>query len=540
MCGIWLATCGVYKKEYFDSFMKLKHRGPDSTVFRIGNNTIYGFHRLAINDLTPDGEQPLMKEGVNLLCNGEIYNYGLLKKSYGKKILSGSDCEVLIDAYKHYTNTQVSIAAIEDFVSSIDGEFAFMLHDTIENKYVIARDHVGVRPLFYGYSTKDDCYIFSSEAKGLLGIVDDIVEFLPGNFMIIDKKEHKKWLLNKYSPKTSLTGMDDTIDYNQKIDTLRTVITESVKKRLMSDRPIGFLLSGGLDSSIICAIAASLQQSINTFSIGVNKESPDLKAAREVSDFIKSNHTEILYSIEDGIAAIESVIRHTESYDCTTVRASVPMYKISEYIANNTNIRVLMSGEGADEVFGGYLYFRNAPTSKAFKEECERLVSNLYTFDIKRADRTTSSQGLELRVPFLDQSVLAAANLFSDDELFNKNGIEKRVLRLAFKDYLPETIINRQKDAFSDAVGYEWVDNCKLLGKDIDNIHKYDYNTPLTSEENYYRGIFNNLIGDKHSHLIPGIWRIKWSGGVLDPSARGLELHNAYDPSINSKIKNNI
>ena len=527
MCGIWLATTNNSTREYFNNFMKLKHRGPDKSTYIITKDTIYGFHRLAINDLSNLGDQPLIKKGINLICNGEIYNHNDIRSGSDIKNIGGSDCEMVINAYINNKNENKDII---DFIKKISGEFSFIMYDENESKYIVARDHVGVRPLFYGYSTKNKCFIFSSEAKGLLNIVDKIIEFPIGSIMVIDNKYEKKYNIKKYEcvNKFSIEYGSKIIEcsYDIKLRYIAKILSDNVKKRLMSDRNIGFLLSGGLDSSIICYIASTLLSSnrIRTFSIGTNKNSPDLVAGRKMAKHIGSNHTEVLYTIEDGLDAIRDVIYHTESYDCTTIRASVPMYLISKFIKENTDIKVLISGEGADEIFGGYLYLRNAPNAEEFKKECERLINNLYTFDIKRADRVTAANGIELRVPFLDSDIINISNEFSNAELFNKNGIEKKILRDAFRTLIPDFIIDRQKDAFSDAVGYDWVDNCKLLSIGTPHTH-FSHNTPLSEEEYYYRYIFNGMFEDINADLIPEIWRPKWTNNVTDPSAKGLEIH---------------
>lgn len=514
MCGIWFAL--DYKSiDTIYGFLKLKHRGPDSTVYHCKDNIMYGFHRLAINDLSPNGDQPIIKNGIALLCNGEIYNYKKLKSTfYQYDFQGGSDCEVIINMYKRYG---------EDFVKKLDGEFAFILHDIESGVVLAARDHVGVRPLFYGKI--NGSYVFSSEAKGIVNIVDEVEELLPGVVMkVVDNEATFK----NYSVELIKKQVEATSDELR----IRSSIIDAVSKRLIGDRPIGFLLSGGLDSSIICSVASRiLNTKLKTFSIGTSSESPDIKAAREVANSIGSEHTEVYYTIEDGLAVIEDVIYHTESYDCTTIRASVPMYILSRYISENTDIKVILSGEGADEVFGGYIYLRNAPDSNEFKKECGDLIKNLYTFDIKRADRTTAAHGLELRVPFLDAYVINEVDNVDNEVLYNKGGVEKKILRDAFKSYLPISIYNRQKDAFSDAVGYEWVNHCKTLGGDTKQRREYDHNMPLTSEESYYRGIFCKQFGERSSNLIPKIWRPKWCGEVFDPSAKQLNIHYSNNDS---------
>ena len=543
-----------------DNELILKHRGPDkhtSIAYTSQMNTIsLSFDRLAIIDLE-GGNQPIIrkidgKHTVKLLCNGEIYNYQYLRKicKYHNIHSDGSDCEVIGALFEFYIQKEPIFDAFKHVVQQLDGDFAIFLE--YGGNILIARDPIGVRPLFYSIS-RDNISI-ASEMKGCYGYP---VQLEPGTIGYIN-----------LSNLTELHEPDETyyhtITYNiltlksekyitfggfihDDIKFIKPVLIDSVKKRLMSERPLAYFLSGGLDSSIIASIGQSLSSvPIKTFSIGI-EGSPDLKYAKLMAEYLKSDHTEVKLDIEECLKSLNKLIYHIESYDCTTVRASMPMYMLSKYVSTQTPYRVVISGEGSDELFGGYLYFHNAPNNQAFQQETERLVKELHKFDVLRGDRWTASHGLEIRVPFLDkefvQKVITLNTCYKrPNEYITKgglpnvqyhersDGIEKFILREAFKDMLPSSIYSRQKEAFSDGVGYSWVSKLKecadlqITNEQMNDAPlKYPNNTPLSKEEYYYRQIFESAYPGRHD-VIPHMWRPRWTD-VKDPSATMLSMH---------------
>ena len=509
MCGIWFAK--VHHKK---NSALIQHRGPDTTTTTIHNEYAFVFHRLAINDLTPDGNQPLCVNDTILMCNGEIYNHGFLKSELTNNVhfIGQSDCEPVV----HMLDTNIDKKFI---CNSLDGVFAIvaMKGDVI----FAARDPIGVRPLYYGIDSDDGSLAFASEVKGLQSFCEIIQEFPKGHYYT--SETHKFHCYNKIA-----SPVNDYISYNPQ--TLKVLLESSVKKRLMSERPIGFFLSGGLDSSLISAIGAKYLGQIETFSIGIG-DSPDLKAAKIVSDHIGSKHTEISFTAEEGLDILRKVIYSLETYDCTTIRASVPMYILSQYVSKNTNCKVILSGEGADELFGGYLFFHNAPSDQEFQNETLKLIDNVHAFDVLRADRCTASHGIELRVPFFDKALIQyVKSIHPKHKLVNT--IEKNILRLAFDDdeqLLPESILWRQKNGMSDAVGYSWVDFMKnhaekTISDDIfiSQSITFQKNKPLSKEELLYRNIYCSLFPTIDN--LPYVWRPSWSSEI-DPSATLLKNH---------------
>jgi asparagine synthase (glutamine-hydrolysing) len=496
MCGI-IAFYGVDNVN--PKF--LKHRGPDEQEYKkYGKCTIY-FSRLSINDVSTNGSQPFLKNGKMLACNGEIYNY--------KEFLTGgenstSDCEPLIDLIEN--------VGIMETCNRIRGVFAFVWTDG--NRIMVARDPVGVRPLFY-WRDNLGRMAFSSEIKGFQKGKVEI--FPPGHFYdsAVDRfvcYHSLYWPLNSLN----VTTMND----------LKTSLEHAVKIRVQNtDRPIGFFLSGGLDSSLVVAIAKKLNIQIKTFSIGT-KDSPDAAAARVVAKYLGTEHHEVEFNFDDAIDKLEDIIISLETYDTTTIRASVPMWILSKWISDNTECRVLLSGEGSDELLGGYKYFQNAPSLEAFNIETQRRVAMLHQFDVLRSDRCTAAHGLEVRVPFLDRDFIdCVMNIPTELKMTFE---EKKILRDAFSDnYLPESILRRKKDAFSDAVGYSWVGHIKKYAESV--ISDFEFteiktktrgnNIPLTKEEAFYRKIFWKHYGEYNDHVIGEIWRPKWTN-VTDPSAR--------------------
>lgn len=529
MCGIF----GIIGEEYIlnnlsqiqDALSLIVHRGPDSTAMEvIGNdNVLFGFHRLAIMDPSNNGNQPLNLNGYNLICNGEIYNYKKIIEEEGFEVKTGSDCEVILHLYKKY--------GIDATIRRLDGVFAFALYDSHKKLLYLGRDPIGVRPLFYVIS--DGNIGFCSEIKSLQSLYnnEEIKIFQPGTYMEID--ENKNAEITRYYDYDYSKIINNTEEEVMK--NIKILFAKSVNKRLMSDRPLGCLVSGGLDSSLVASIASHLgNDKLETFSIGI-ADSPDLRYADKVSNYLGTKHHKIEMDIEDFINVVPDVIRSIESYDITTVRASVPNYLLAQYINRETNIKVILSGEGADEILGGYLYFHNAPDRESFQNETERRVKLLHQYDVLRSDRATAAHGLEVRVPFLDKEFINY--ILSLDSKYKVNydeygmRIEKYILRKSFEgNYLPDDILWRQKDAFSDAVGYNWVTSIKehanneISDEEFANRDElYPHNTPDTKEAYYYRKIFEEYYPGR-ANLISEIWRPLWSD-TNEPSATQLNIH---------------
>ena len=499
MCGI----LALFGEEVDVPSYLLSHRGPDDYSSKTLGKCRMDFYRLAINDLTDAGMQPFRKDNEMLMCNGEIYNH---RDFLTGNEVSRSDCEVLLPLIKDY--------GIQKALDNINGDFAFVW--TNGERVMAARDPVGVRPLFY-VRYDENSIAFASEVKALLFLNSEIHIFPPGH--IYDSYVNDficyhagYWPVNKYI-KTR---------YHKKIrDTLEHAVHERIEN---TERDIGFLLSGGLDSSLIASIATRKLGKIKTFSIGL-EGSPDLKAARKVADYLGSEHTEVKFTAQEGIAHINNVIHTLESYDTTTVRASTPMWLLCKYIKQHTPCRYIFSGEGADEILGGYLYFHNAPNVDEFACENMRRLRLIHQFDGLRADRCAGAHGLDLVVPFLDKNFIDVC--MSVNQTIKIDKVEKRILREAFEGYLPKEVLWRQKDGMSDAVGTNWVDEIKKYAEsEVDDKLLREtraktrcYNTPLTKEEAMYRNIFWTMYGKDNDHLITEIWRPKWTD-VTDPSAR--------------------
>lgn len=511
MCGIWFveSTLGLDKNELYKAFAALQHRGPDASRVQTIGAAMLGFHRLAINDVTSSGDQPMSRRGHTFICNGEIYNPKELAELYDFDVESRSDCEVIPHLYDLLDGDASTLC------NSLDGVFACVIVAS-DGRVVAFRDKIGVRPLFYG-KTSTGVMCFSSEIKGLVGICSNILEFPPGHMYCSQSDAFFQWA--KHGSLNTRVPVS--------LDTLRSTLVASVKKRLSCDVPVGFFLSGGVDSSIVCAIAASLSKDpIRTFSIGTG-ESPDLECARTVSQHLGTIHTEVSFTEAEGINAIQEVISALESYDCTTVRASVPMYLLSKYVKENTDIKVLMSGEGADELFGGYLYMHYAPSAKDFDNETRRLVQWVHKHDVLRADRCVSAHGLELRVPFFDRALVSYVEQI--DPRAKMTRLEKMMLRRAFHGMLPDSVLYRQKNGMSDAVGYSWVNSIRAMSNtlvDDDEYNalqdKYVKNCPANKEEAFYRRLYEQQFGN--TDTLTHVWRPRWTD-QLDPSATLLDIH---------------
>lgn len=542
MCGIfaYIGDSIEYDKLY-SNFDKIKGRGPDYSELLKVNSTIFlGFHRLSIVDQTSNGNQPFNINGIYLICNGEIYNHNELKKENSFITKSHSDCEIIIHMYQKY--------GISDTIKNLDGVFAFILYDSNLNKIFVGRDAFGVRPLFYGINKTQGEISFSSEMKSISNISNEVKQFKPGHYTVlnIDPNTNKVyddiyegrfyyWSWYNYPFDTNITNkMDiDEILYN-----IKTKLINAVEKRLMSDRPIGCLLSGGLDSSLICSIVSRLfkinnKGVLNTFSIGL-PGSTDLKYARLVAQHIGSNHHEVELTEKDFLDAIPEVIYATESYDTTTVRASTANYLIGKYIKENTDITVVYNGDGSDEQ-SGYIYLANAPSLNDFHSECISLLQNINYFDVLRSDRSISSKwSLEARTPFLDKEFVKFY-MSVDPKLKNYNNrIEKELLRKAFENdkFLPQDVLWRRKEAFSDGCSSNERSWHNIIKEHVDKIisdhdliyksNKYMHNKPLMKESLYYRQIFENFFPNREE-IIPKFWLPKWCNNTIDPSARELD-----------------
>ena len=487
----------------------LTHRGPDDFKSVTLGKCQIDYYRLAINDLTSSGMQPFVyKDAIAFACNGEIYNYKDLQ--VGEET-SSSDCEPIMHV--------IRLLGIRNALEMMRGDFAFVYTDG--SHVIAARDPVGVRPLFYTRYTDDGSIAFASEAKALRFLGTPISVFPPGHFYdsTIDD------FVCYYTTHWRINASERALRSSPSPFDLQKTLENAVSIRLnMSDRPKGFLLSGGLDSSLVCAIAQRMSsRPIRTFSIGLDG-SPDLEAARVVADAIGSNHTEIKYTVEEGLAVIEDVIRSVESWDTTTIRASVPNYLLCKYISENTDVRYIFSGEGSDELLGGYYYFKYAPDVNDFSMETMRRLRLIHQFDGLRADRCAAAWGLDLVVPFLDKDFIEVCMTMPQPLKVTK--LEKDVLRRAFHGYLPDVILYRHKEAFSDAVGKAWVSRLRELGDNIsdsmmDGIRLMcrGQNEPRTKEEAFYREIFWSHFGSVNDSLIREYWRPRWTE-QSDPSAR--------------------
>lgn len=513
MCGITLLINTISSGTDV-----LKHRGPDdhNEIHFQGHTMV--FDRLSINDTSEKGRQPFCNGNTWFMCNGEIYNHQKLKEQYNISTVGKSDCEVV-----HHMLFQSKMQNLSECFRDLDGDFALIF--VSKHHIVAARDPMGVRPLYIAKNEKREIIGFASEAKAFEKVfanIYEVVHFPPGHY----------WSNNNfisYQP-ISLYSPISTIETNRAlaISMVRALLHESIFKRVRNtDRSVAFFLSGGLDSSIIASVAAKMfyPKKIETYSIGTSeKESPDLIAAKEVAKHIGSNHHVIQFNPETLFEKIEATVKAIESYDCTTVRASVPMYALSEYISTHTEHKVILSGEGADELFGGYLYFHNAPNDDEFHKETIRLCQDVHMYDVLRADRCTAAHGLELRVPFFDKAFVEYVislhpSLKTPNSKTNK-GLEKMILREAFHDYLPDNVLYRQKNGMSDAVGYNWVDYVRDHCPKKKARH-FDVNQPMSSEELYYRELFEYMYGPVNLTSIKHVWRPRWSN-ESDPSARKL------------------
>ena len=519
MCSI-MGYCGTgMPMETFQrGFDRTISRGPDDTRIICTDHGILGFHRLAIMGLQPEGMQPFSMEGDYLICNGEIYGFRKLKKELIKKgytFESESDCEILLPLYREYGVSMFRM---------LDAEFALVIYDSKKKKYIAARDPIGIRPLFYGADKAGDL-LFASEAKNLVGLCEEIHPFPPGHYY-----DGEQFICYRDMTKVASFNMESMEIICKNI---HEKLVKGIEKRLDADVPVGFLLSGGLDSSLVCSVAAKLlKKPIETFSIGMKTDAIDLKYAREVADYIGSNHHEIIITKDDVLNALPKVVALLGTYDITTIRASIGMYLVCKAVHESTDIRVLLTGEISDELFG-YKYTDFAPSAKAFQKESEKRIRELYMYDVLRADRCISVNSLEARVPFGDLDFVEYVMSIAPEKKLNTYGKGKYLLRHAFEgDYLPDSILMREKAAFSDAVGHSMVDDLKEYAEQTYSdeafkagCKKYTYATPFTKESLLYRDLFEQYYPGQ-AQMIADFWmpNKEWEGcNVDDPSARVLK-----------------
>lgn len=546
MCGIWgyIAFNKPLITQLFEASQYVKPRGPDTSTFKqINNNIFMAFHRLAIMDPSNNGDQPFITNTANrniyAICNGEIYNYKQLAQQYNIILKSNSDCEIL--PYLYYQ------LGCKTMLEQLRGEFAICIIDInhVDNstEIWIARDHLAVRPVFIGYDKNG--FAFSSILKGLINIVE------PTKIRQLKRAECINLKLeNKFEPVINsdiFHKLPVNINNNYTLEMIRSTFIEAVNIRMASDKPLGALLSGGLDSSLIVSIASrylkQYDKNLHTFSIGI-PGSTDRKYAEQVAEHCGTIHTHVEFQESDFLDAIEDVILATETYDITTVRASVGQYLISKWIAENTDIKVLLIGDGSDELCSGYMYFHNAPTPYESHQENVRLIDNIYYYDALRADRCIAYNGLEARVPFLDHHfvdlylTIPYEHRSPKQAPINNNRItEKWLLRTAFDidNYLPAEVLWRKKEAFSDGVSsqqrswfqiiQEMIEPMYNDNDFIDSLVEYHLK-PLTKEALHYRKIFNKYFHPFVAHVIPYYWLPRWSGDITDPSARVLSVYN--------------
>jgi len=573
MCGIcgFVGTKNQYepiedkRKHLLELSKRIRHRGPDwnGIYTDYDNNVIICHERLSIVGVD-HGSQPIIDNDEYILSvNGEIYNHEALYKTVlHKKYVPNtkSDCEVIIHLYKEFG---------VNCVKMLDGIFGFMLYDKLNQKILVSRDPIGVIPLYYGMTENKSGIMFASEMKCLIDDCDDIQLFPPGHYLELDTtlditNKNQLEFIKYFNPKWDSPTYSKHEDTTKLMSDLRSGLIDAVDKRLMTDVPFGVLLSGGLDSSLIAAITSRLikskpsiwGQNLHSFSIGL-KGSPDLKYAKIVADFLGTIHHEFHFTVQEGLDAIEDLIWHLETPDVTTIRASTPMFLLSRLI-KSLGIKMVLSGEGADEILGGYLYFHNAPNDLEFHKECVNRVKGLHNFDCLRANKSTMAWGIEARVPFLDKAFMELAipidpkikcsNILDGRKTVPK--IEKYVLRQAFiadehgEKYLPDEILWRQKEQFSDGVGYNWIDGLKefiekqITDEDFEmsvkDKSKYIEDIPKNKEELYYRRIYDKLFPQRQDIINRWVPKMDWDGVSYDPSGRAQNVHDTNNNLITS------
>lgn len=523
MCSImgYLGT-SISMEEFKKHFDETISRGPDmQKIVEIESGGIIGFERLSIMGLTKEGMQPFELNNNLLVCNGEIYCFRPIRERLSETyhFMSTSDCEILLPLYEE--------KGVEMF-KELDAEFACIIYDAKKGSIVAARDPIGIRPLFYGYTEAGEI-VFASEAKNLVGLVGKVMPFPPGHY----------YADGRFVCYRDMTEVKEVVDDNLEVicGNIHDKLVEGIRKRLDADAPLGFLLSGGLDSSLVCAVSAKiLKEPIKTFAIGMSTDAIDLKYAKEVADFIGSNHQEIIITKEDVINALPDVVHLLGTFDITTIRASIGMYLICKAIHEQTDVRVLLTGEISDELFG-YKYTDFAPNAEEFQKEAAKRIRELYMYDVLRADRCISVNSLEARVPFGDLDFVQYVMSINPEKKMNVYGKGKYLLRHAFEgDYLPEDILMREKAAFSDAVGHSMVDYLKAYAEEkytdeeFETLSaKYTHAKPFTKESLLYRELFESFYPGQ-AEMIVDFWmpNKSWEGcDVNDPSARVLSNYGA-------------
>ena len=542
MCGIVCAFDLKQKSEILRPLVlqmskKIRHRGPDWSGIYSDNKTIMAHERLAIVD-PASGKQPLfsLDRKLILAANGEIYNHRDIRSRYNDsyKFQTQSDCEVILALYK-----QKGV----DFVDDLNGIFGFAIYDVENDEYFIARDHMGVIPLYMGWDQNGTFYV-ASELKALEGHCTKIELFPPGHFLSSKDGKLVQWYKREWDEFSAVKENETNISE------IKKALEDAVHRQLMSDVPYGVLLSGGLDSSVTSAIAkkyasmrvesndqaAAWWPQLHSFSVGL-EGSPDLAAAQVVADHIGTIHHEIKFTIQEGLDAIRDVVYNLETYDITTIRASTPMYLMARVI-KSMGIKMVLSGEGADELFGGYLYFHKAPNAEEFHDETVRKLNKLHMYDCLRANKSLAAWGIEGRVPFLDKEFIdVAMRINPQDKMINGERMEKWIVRKAFEDILPESVVWRQKEQFSDGVGYSWIDTLKkVVGKAVSDEqlnnarYRFPIQTPQNKEEFYYRSIFESYFPSDAAALC-----VPQEASVACSTKRALEWDEAFknmnDPS---------
>ena len=564
MCGIW-SLINLKRKnpeldivKLFQDFYNLKHRGPDNSYFETYNNVTIGFHRLAIMDDTFNANQPFIleddKRTIIFICNGDIFNFKELIELHRLPSHIKNDCMVIPEVYMDMAKQGVTDEFCRFIKEDVKGEFAFILYefDHLKNlkKVIVGRDEVGVRPLYYS-PNPTDTLLFTSEIKGGLSFDGDLKEFPPGHIFTYSLDELDNLSCDKYNYSTVYDVVVKDLSEAEHLKAVQTAVLNSVRRRLNADKPFAFLLSGGVDSSLVAAISAKiLGKPIRTFCCSIKGEDgkgvgTDLKYARMVADHISSTHTEVLFSPDEGLAAIPDVIRTIESWDTTTVRASVVQYLVSKYIGQNTDCKVVCVGEGVDEVASSYLFNWYSPNGGALDKCSKQYVKNIHYYDVKRADRCICRWGLEGRVPLLDPEFIKTYwTIPGDARMPTYKNMEKWILRKAFDgtNILPNDVLWRTKEAQSDACSskekswysiiQEFVED-KVTDEELTKTNeKYPYNTPVTKEAYYYRRIFCEIFGEERQDIIPNYWLPKWNKDgqevteYMNPSARILSIYN--------------
>ena len=536
MCSI-LAYCSAQADPQATAEMLSRtiSRGPDdSRILNTGNGYL-GFNRLSIMGLTPEGMQPFTMGNNAVVCNGELYGFRRMKEELiekGYTFKSGSDCEILLPLYKELDVHMFEV---------LDAEFALVLYDASKEQYIAARDPIGIRPLYYGRD-KDGAVILASEAKNLVGFCDKIMPFPPGQYAVIDVESGRMELFSY----REIWHVEDEMyaeavrrdEMPQIAQNIHDKLIAGIEKRLDADAPLGFLLSGGRDSSLVCGVAARmLDKPLRTFAIGMDKDAIDLKYARKVAEYIPSDHQEVIMTRDEVISSLGEVIHTLGTYDITTIRASMGMYLVCKWIHENTDIRVILTGEISDEIFG-YKYTDFAPSAEAFQEEAEKRIREIHMYDVLRADRSISVHSLEARVPFGDLDFVKYCMAIDPEKKLNRYGIGKYLLRHAFEEdgFIPWEILMREKAAFSDAVGHsmrlDLIEYAESLYTDEEYEalrQKYTHTQPFTKESLMYREIFEKYYPGQ-SEMVVDFWmpNKEWEGcDVNDPSASVLSNYGA-------------